>query len=65
MIRLTLIAIACLLFATGVSAQTSGVEQVQAVIAGPLTGASARTLSDHLASRPGVLLCRVDPVSRN
>lgn len=41
------------------------VEQVQAVIAGPITGTVARTLTDHLSARPGVLLCRVDPISRN
>ncbi|MBK8499758.1 MAG: hypothetical protein IPL52_13315 [Flavobacteriales bacterium] len=49
----------------GTNAQLSGVDQIQAVIAGPLTAQAARTLGDHLAERPGVLLCRVDPISRN
>lgn len=43
----------------------AGVDQIQAVVSGPLTGQSARTLTHHLAARPGVRLCRVDPVSRN
>lgn len=56
-----------LLLGTGhrASAQNSGVSRTQAVIAGPLTGQLARTLTDHLSARPGVRVCRVDPVSRN
>lgn len=49
----------------GAKSQSSGVDQVQAVISGPLTAEAARSLGDHIAERPGVLLCRVDPISRN
>ncbi len=41
------------------------VDQIQAVVSGPVTGQVTRTLTDHLSVRPGVLLCRIDPVSRN
>lgn len=46
-------------------AQGDGVDLIQAVVSGPLTGHGARTITDHLAAHPGVRLCRVDPVSRN
>lgn len=45
--------------------QDAAVERIQAVVDGQLTGYSARSISDHLAARPGVRLCRVDVHSRN
>lgn len=46
-------------------AQDPVLERIQAVVDGQLTGHSARSISDHLAARPGVRLCRVDVYSRN
>lgn len=45
--------------------QSGALDEVQAVISGPLTGHMARTVTKHLSSRPGVVLCRVDVSSRN
>lgn len=63
-IRLLIIALgsgAC----AGASAQSGAPERIQAVLNGALSGHLARSLSDRLAARPGVLLCRVDPASHN
>lgn len=47
------------------TAQTGTPERIQAVLHGTLSGHLARSLSDRLGARPGVLLCRIDPASHN
>lgn len=65
LLRLLVFLIAGLALQADARAQGDGVDLIQAVVSGPLTGHGARTVTDHLASHPGVRLCRVDPVSRN
>lgn len=65
MLRFLLLSVFALILINVTHAQDPAVEQVQAVVKGPLTGHSARVLTDHLVKRPGVLLCRIDPASRN
>lgn len=65
MLRMFHILLFSSLFTGMVQAQGSGAEQVQAVVKGTITGHSARILTLHLAKRPGVLLCRIDPISHN
>lgn len=63
--RIILALLATALLSSACAAQAGGQERIQAVIGGTVDGQRARAVADHLAARPGVSLCRVDPVSRN
>lgn len=52
-----------LLSAAMCTAQETGL--IQGVISGGVTARTALIVQDHLHARPGVRVCRVDPVSRN
>lgn len=64
-LRLLIFSLAVLALQVDTQAQDEGVDQIQAVVSGPLTSHGARAITDHLAAHPGVRLCRVDPISRN
>lgn len=50
---------------TWISCSGQDRQLIQGVVSGGITQHSARVIQDHLKARDGVLVCRVDPVSRN